>query len=62
MSNKKTQKDFYKDIIAMAKEMGRDDIVDFAEGRIEMLEKKAGSKSLLRFRLRMLLSRRLSFQ
>ena len=44
MANKKTQKDFYKDIIAMAKEMGRDDIVDFAEGRIEMLEKKAGSK------------------
>ena len=44
MANKKTQKDFYKDIIAMAEEMGRADIVEFAEGRIAMLEKKAGSK------------------
>lgn len=44
MANKKTQKDFFKDIIAMAEEMGRDDIVDFAKGRIEALEKKAGSK------------------
>ena len=44
MANKKTQKDFFKDIIAMAEEMGRADIVDFAKGRIEALEKKAGSK------------------
>ena len=44
MANKKTQKDFYNDIIALAKENARQDIVDFAEGRIAALEKKAGTK------------------
>lgn len=44
MANKITQKDYFNMIIEMAKEMGRDDIIDFAKGRIEALEKKAGSK------------------
>lgn len=44
MANKITQKDYFNMIIEMAKEAGREDIVDFAKGRIEALEKKAGSK------------------
>ena len=45
MTNKMTQKDFYKEIIALAQVNGREDIVEFAKGRIEMLDKKkSGSK------------------
>jgi len=40
----KTQKEFFNDIIVMAQEMGREDIVDFAKKRIEVLERKTGSK------------------
>ena len=45
MVNKKTQREFFEEIITLAKENGREDIVDFAKGRIEMLDKKkSGSK------------------
>ena len=44
MANKMTQKDYFKEIIALAKENDRMDIVTFAEGRIEALDKKSGSK------------------
>jgi hypothetical protein len=44
MANKMTQRDYFKEIIALAEENGREDIVTFAQGRIEMLDKKAGSK------------------
>lgn len=43
-NTKMTQKDFFNEIITLAKENDRNDIVEFAEGRIAQLEKKAGSK------------------
>lgn len=43
-NSKMTQKDYFNEIIALAKDNGRDDLVIFAEGRIAQLEKKAGSK------------------
>ena len=44
MANKKTLKDFYNDIIALAQENGRNDLVAFCEDRIEKLSRKSGSK------------------
>lgn len=43
-NSKRTQKDYFNEIIALAKNNGRNDLVIFAEGRIAQLEKKAGSK------------------
>lgn len=43
-NNKMTQKDYFNAIIALAKENNRQDIVDFAESRIEALNKKSSSK------------------
>ena len=42
MANKMTQKDYFNEIIALAKENGRDDLVAFAEDRIEKLSRKSG--------------------
>lgn len=44
MANKMTQKDFYNEIIALAKANAREDIVEFCEGRIEVLAKKSANK------------------
>ena len=44
MANKMTQKDYFNEIIALARANDRMDIVTFAEGRIEALNKKSGSK------------------
>ena len=44
MANKMTQRDYFNEIIALARENDRMDIVTFAEGRIEALDKKSGSK------------------
>lgn len=45
MSNSKmTQRDFFNEIIALAKGASRADIVTFAEGRIAALDKKAATK------------------
>ena len=44
MTNKMTQKDFYNEIIALAKANEREDIVEFAEGRIAVLDRKASNK------------------
>ena len=44
MTNKMTQRDFYKEIIALAEANDRNDIVEFANGRIAVLDRKAGSK------------------
>lgn len=44
MANKKTQKDFFNEIIEVLNEVGRDDLVEFCEDRIEKLSRKAGSK------------------
>ena len=45
MANKKTQREFFEEIITLAMENDRNDIVEFAKGRIEMLDKKkSGSK------------------
>ena len=44
MTNKMTQRDFYKEIIALAEANDRADIVDFANGRIAVLDKKAENK------------------
>lgn len=44
MTNKMTQKDFYNEIIALAQANGREDIVEFCEGRIEVLAKSGNRK------------------
>ena len=44
MAQKKTQKDFFMEIIALAQENGRNDIVAFAEDRIEKLGNKGNKK------------------
>ena len=44
MANKKTQRDFYNDIVALATANQRDDLVEFAKGRIEALDKKIANK------------------
>ena len=41
---KVTQRDYFNQIIALATENGRDDIVEFCEGRIAMLDKKSANK------------------
>ena len=43
-TTKMTQKDYFNAIIDLAKENDRPDIVEFAEGRIEMLNRKSSSK------------------
>ena len=45
MANKKTQKDFYNEIIEVLNEVGRDDLVAFCEDRIEKLSRKSASGS-----------------
>jgi len=44
MANKMTQRDYYNAIIALATENGRDDLVDFCNGRVAVLDKKAENK------------------
>lgn len=44
MTNKITKKDNFNAIIALASEMGRTDLVEFAMHEIELLDKKATSK------------------
>lgn len=44
MENKKTIKEMFAEVIELAQANGRDDIVEFAQGRIDALNKKAGSK------------------
>ncbi len=44
MANKMTQKDYFNEIIALAQENGRDDLVKFCEDRIEKLGRKSSSK------------------
>ena len=44
MTNKMTQRDYFNEIIALAKANDRQDIVEFAEGRIAVLDKKAANK------------------
>lgn len=44
MANKKTQKDFYNEIIEVLNDAGRDDLVEFCEDRIDKLSKKSSSK------------------
>ena len=45
-TNKMTQRDYYNEIIALAKANERDDLVEFAEGRIAILDKKKGSSKM----------------
>jgi len=44
MTNKMTQRDYFKEIIALAQANDRADLVAFAEGRIAVLDKKADNK------------------
>jgi len=44
MATKVTIKDMFNEVIALAQENGRDDIVEFAKGRIAVLDKKAENK------------------
>lgn len=43
MATNKTFKDYYNEIIAMAEENGRDDLVEFAKGRIDALNRKSAN-------------------
>ena len=42
--NKMTQRDYFNEVIALAEQNGRDDLVEFAKGRIALLDKKASAK------------------
>lgn len=44
MNGKMTQRDYFNEIITLASANGRQDIVDFAEDRIAMLDRKAGTR------------------
>jgi len=44
MANKKTQKDFFNEIIEVLNEAGRDDLVEFCNDRIDKLSRKSNSK------------------
>lgn len=44
MANRMTQRDYFNEIIALAKANGRQDLVDFAENRIEVLDRKTSNK------------------
>ena len=44
MANKMTMRDYFNEIIALANENGRDDLVKFCEDRIDKLSRKSGSK------------------
>ena len=44
MANKKTQKDFYNEIIEVLKDAERDDLVEFCEDRIDKLSRKSSAK------------------
>ena len=43
MANKKTIKDYFKEIIELAKENDRDDLVAFCEDRIDKLSRKTAN-------------------
>ena len=45
MEKKMTQKEMFNEIIVLAKKNGRTDIVEFAKGRIALLDKKSESRS-----------------
>ena len=45
MEKKMTQKEMFNEIIALATKNGRSDIVEFAKGRIAVLDKKSESRS-----------------
>ena len=44
MTNKMTIKDYFNEVIELAKANDREDIVEFAKGRIAVLEKKSANK------------------
>jgi len=44
MKNAKTQKEYFEEIIALAKANDRQDLADFAQDRINLLDKKAANK------------------
>jgi hypothetical protein len=44
MANKMTQRDYFNEIIAVAKAADRNDLVEFAEGRIAALDKKSANR------------------
>ena len=41
---KMTQRDYFNEVVELAKANGRDDLVEFAKGRIAVLDKKAENK------------------
>ena len=45
MEKKMTQKEMFNEIIALATKNGRSDIVEFAKGRIAVLDKKSENRS-----------------
>lgn len=44
MAEKKTLKDYYNEAIKVVKDAGRDDLVEFLQGRVEVLEKKTANR------------------
>ena len=45
-TKKVTKKDLFREVIALATENGRQDLIDFANHEIELLESKAGRTTL----------------
>ena len=41
---KMTQRDYFNEVITLAEQNGRDDLVEFAKGRIAVLDKKSANK------------------
>ena len=44
MANKMTQVQYFEEIVALAKANGRDDLVEFAEGRITAIKEKSANR------------------
>lgn len=45
MANKKTMKEYFGEIKEVLENAGREDLVEFVNGRIELIDKKANSRS-----------------
>lgn len=44
MADKKTQREYFNEIMAIVKDAGRNDLVEFVKGRVALLDKKSASR------------------
>lgn len=44
MADKKTQREYFNEIMAIVKDAGRDDLVEFVKGRVALLDKKSANR------------------